>query len=258
MRLPTLSGVAVALAGLDIAAQAQGPVSPPLPQSPPLEFAGSTFDVTGAGVLELGDLDAVLTPFRARFANGQATLAVEVTVDPAGAVTDCSTQGPDRLDRAGQALCAHALAHGRFMQNPILLLDYTAATYHLTIRSSRNRPAPDAPVFLTETAFPYEGRFIRFGSFTIPQESERLTLADVRMRAMDYPLVALRNDIEARVEVLLTFNEAGEVATCRPLTSSNTPRMAYETCFAARRTTRLTRPPDARPFAYATRWMLAD
>ena len=60
------------------------------------------------------------------------------------------------------------------------------------------------------------------------------------------------------MEVLLTFNDAGQVATCRPLASSNTARMAYETCSAARRVTRLIRPPDARPFAFATRWLLAD
>lgn len=256
MRRLALAGAMAAISGLVVTAQAQGQVPPP--PIVPLVFAGATFDVTGAGVLELGDLDAVLHPFRGRFGDGRERLGVEVTVDPAGAVVGCSTQGPQRLDGAGQALCAHALAHGRFVRNPILLLDYTVATYRLSIRGSRTKPAAGAPFFVTETGFPHEGEFVQFGAFDMPPEDQRLTLADVRMAALEYPAVALRNSIEARVVVLLTFSEAGQVATCRPLTSANSPRMAYETCFAARRATRLYRPPDARPFAFATRWMIGD
>lgn len=257
MRRLALAGMVAALAGLAVPAQGQVPASN-LPPTHELVFAGTTFDVTGAGVLELGDLDALLQPFKRGFSNGRERLAVAVTVDAAGGVIACSTQGVRRLDRAGQTLCAHALANGRFVQNSLLVLDYSAATYRFTIRSSSSRPPPGTPDFLLETGFPHEGEFVRFGSFPIPPEEERLSLADVRMGAMDFPAVASRHGIEARVEVLLTFNDAGQVVTCRPLTSSNTARMAYESCYAARRVTRLNRPPDTRPFAFATRWMLGD
>jgi hypothetical protein len=47
-------------------------------------FGGDEFDVTGAGVLDLGILDDVLSPFRRHFAKGGEPLGVEVLVTGRG------------------------------------------------------------------------------------------------------------------------------------------------------------------------------
>lgn len=56
--------------------------------------------------------------------------------------------------------------------------------------------------------------------------------------------------------VALTFGADGKVASCRPVYSSNTSRIAYETCFAAMRAYRLLSPPDARPYVWRTVWKI--
>lgn len=241
-------------------AQAQAQVLPP-PPPPPLPgvvFEGTTFDVTGAGVLDLGDLDVLLGPFRRAFDNGRQSLAVELTLDPAGAVVACSTQGAQRLDEAGNALCARALAHGRFTRADFIVIRYEQATYRMTVNMSNDRAVPEQPQFYTSTSFPLERTAVTFAPYSIPPEEERLLLSDLRLISLTYPAVALRNAIEARVEVLLTFGESGRVATCRPLYSSNTARMAYETCREARTGLRLRNPPDDRALAFAAKWVLAE
>lgn len=234
--------------------------APPPPPAPPLSrlFVDNRFDVTGAGLLELGDLDAVLVPFRSDFGDGLVGLPIEVTVDAAGAVIGCTAQGPSRLEAAGQALCAHARAQGRFVKNPLLVLEYTQATYRLTVRYPSDRAQSGRRRFHSAAAFPYQGIAVSFGLFPLPPAEERLPMAEVSLAGMEYPLAALREGLEGRVEVLVTFGENGRVASCRPLFSSNTARLAYETCYEVRRVARRNSPPDDRPFIFATRWLLAE
>lgn len=277
LALAVMAGAAISACTPAAQAQAQakpqddipptlGPVllmARPVPQSPPaapqsLLFMDDRFDVTGAGVLELGDLDEVLGPFGSDFGDGREGLPFELTVDAGGAVIGCTVQGAPRLEQAGEALCSHAMANGRFRQSPGLMLDYTQATYRLTVRYSSDRAASGRRAFYTNTGFPYQGVAVLFGLFDLPPEEERMAVADVRLAGMEYPLAALREGLEGRVEVLLTFNPGGRVATCRPIRSTQTARLAYETCFEVRRIARLINPPDTRTLFLATRWMLPD
>jgi hypothetical protein len=227
-------------------------------EMPGLTFGGTLFDVTGAGTLELGDLDEVLQPFVRDFQKGRERLAVEVTVDREGTVIDCRAKAASILTEAGHAVCAHALKAGRFRQYPQLALDYTRATYGFAIRSMREQPGKGAPQFLISSDFPLNMISIRFGSDPIPPEEQRLKITDLVTTPMEYPRDALQNEIEARVMVAVTFGADGRTKTCRPVYSSTTSRMAYETCLAARRGFRLVSPPDERPFYWITTWKLAD
>lgn len=110
-----------------------------------IEFGGAVFDVTGAGSLQLGDIDAVLEPFRRDFRAGMEVIELDLTIDGAGTVVTCRNDGAPSLAAAGQALCAQALVEGRFTPFPWLALDYTQATYRLSIRSTRNKPAKGLP-----------------------------------------------------------------------------------------------------------------
>lgn len=227
-------------------------------EQPGLTFAGTLFDVTGAGTLDLGDIDTVLQPFVGDFQKGRESLGVEVTVARDGTVLDCRTKASPVLAEAGDALCAHALRAGRFRQFPGLVLDYTRATYQFSVRSLRQKPSRGAPQFRIAEGFPLNMIAIRFGSGSIPPEDERLDLTELVTTPMQYPREALQAAIEARVLVVVTFGANGRVETCRPVYSSNTPRMAYETCRAARQGFRLANPPDERPFYWITTWKLAD
>lgn len=221
-------------------------------------FGGEVFDVTGAGILDLGILDEVLMPFSRAFGQGREQLGVEVTIDAAGLVQDCRFEPNDKLAPAGKALCAQALRAGRFRQFPVLALDYTRATYQLSIRSHSGKPNKGEATFRMSTAYPFERRPVIFGSYPIPPEGERLTLAELEYQAMDYPRDALQNAIEAQVVVAVTFDEQGHVATCRPVRSNNSARIAYDTCLAARRGFSLRNPPDLRPYIWVSRWVLAE
>lgn len=209
---------------------------------------GDVFDVTGAGVLDLGMLDEALMPFLRAFGQGRERLGIEVTIDAAGAVQECRFEADDNLAPAGKALCAQALQVGRFSQFPVLALDYTRAVYRLSIRSHTDKPAKGEAVFRILAAYPLERRRVTFGSYPIPADHERLTLADLEYSLMEYPRDALRNAIEAQVVVAVTFDGQGRVASCRPIRSSNTARIAYDTCLEAQRGFRLRNPPDARPY----------
>ncbi|MCL9981820.1 MAG: energy transducer TonB [Erythrobacter sp.] len=226
-------------------------------EMPGLTFGGTLFDVTGAGTLELGTIDDVLQPFARDFQKGRERLAVEVTVDRDGTVIDCRTKASPILAEAGQAVCANAVKAGRFRQYPQLVLDYTRATYGFAIRAMREQPGKGAQ-FLISPDFPLSRISIRFGSDPIPPEGQRLKITDLVATPMEYPREALQNEIEARVMVAVTFGVDGRTKTCRPVYSSNTSRMAYETCLAARRGFRLISPPDERPFNWITTWKLAD
>ncbi|MFC3101152.1 hypothetical protein [Altererythrobacter lauratis] len=229
-----LGGFAPAVEAQDIAASApriSRPPPPPPAAPPSLLFTEDRFDVTGAGLLDLGNLDAVLSPFASNFGDGLDGLPLELTVDATGAVTACTAGCSSLLEAAGQALCAHALAHGRFVQNPLLALDYTAATYRLIVRYQSDRAQSGRRSFYVSTGFPYQGMAVRFGFFPLPPAEESLRVADVALAGMEYPLAALREGLEGRAAVLVTFRESGRVASCRPMFSSNTARLAYETCF---------------------------
>ncbi|MDP4605454.1 MAG: energy transducer TonB [Erythrobacter sp.] len=227
-------------------------------EQPGLTFVGTLFDVTGAGTLDLGDIDTVLQPFVRDFQDGREALGVEVTVDRDGTVLDCRPKAPSILAEAGEIICAHALKAGRFRQFPGLVLDYTRATYQFSVRTFRDKPRKGERQFRISEGFPLNMIAIRFGSGKIPPEEDRLNLADLVATPMEYPFDALQAEIEARVLVEVTFGANGRVETCRPLYSSNTPRMAYETCRAARQGFRLANPPEARSFIWITTWKLAD
>jgi hypothetical protein len=221
-------------------------------------FGSDVFDVTGAGNLHLGNIDIVLTPYRRAFTQGSGRLAAAVTIDAQGAVTACRFQAETALSEAGEAFCAHTLGTGRFRQDPLLELDYSLATYRFVVRLDTDRRARGKPSFRTYPAYPLERQAVRFGSFAIPPESERLKLADLDYREMTYPQYAMENAIEADVIVAVSFDTKGRVARCRPVRSSNTARIAYETCFEARRKMTLLAAPDPRPYVWMTRWRLAD
>ncbi len=221
-------------------------------------FGGDVFDVTGAGVLDLGILDEALMPFRRAFDQGREQLGLELTINAAGSVQDCRFDANEKLAPAGKVLCTQALRVGRFQPYPGLVLDYTSATYRLSIRSHTGQPIKGEATFKVSTAYPFDGRPVTFGSYTIPPENERLSLADLQYRSMEYPRDALQNDIEAQVIVAVTFDEQGRVATCRPVRSSNTARIAYDTCREARRGFSLRKAPDARPYVWVTHWRLAE
>ena len=223
-----------------------------------LVFVGTLFDVTGAGTLDLGDIDTVLQPFVQDFNNGREPLGVEVTVDQDGTVVDCRTKAAPSMAQGGAALCAQALKAGRFRRFPLLVLDYTRATYAFSVRPFRDKHAKSARRFRISTGFPLNMIAIRFGNDSISPAEQRLTLADLSSTPMEYPRDALQSAIEARVVVAVTFGADGRVKTCRPIYSSNTSRMAYETCVAARPAFRLINPPDERAFYWGTTWMLAD
>lgn len=223
-----------------------------------LVFVGELFDVTGAGTLNLGDIDTVLQPFVQDFNKGREPLGVEVTVDRDGTVIDCRTKASPKLAKAGNAVCAQALKSGRFPQFPLLVLDYTRATYAFSVRPIREKQAKSPWRFRVSVGFPLDMIAIRFGNDSISPAEQRLTLADLSTTPMEYPRAALQSAIEARVLVGVTFGADGKVKTCRPIYSSNTPRMAYETCLAARPGFRLINPPDERAFYWRTTWQLAD
>lgn len=225
---------------------------------PGLTFGGTLYDVTGAGTLDLGDIEVVLLPFERDFQQGRDVLGVEVTVDRDGTVVGCRTQASPNVADAGEAICVHALKTGRFRQYPRLVLDYTQATFGFTLRTFREKPPKGSPQFRMASGFPLNMISIRFGNDPVPPATERLGLSDIATTQMEYPREALQNGIEAQVVVAATFDANGKVETCRPVYSSNTPRMAYETCLAVQNGFRLINPPDARAFYWKTTWILAD
>lgn len=224
-------------------------------EADPLVLAGDRFDVTGAGTLEPGDVDAVLQPFHDPARNLYlGTINLELVVDRAGAVTECSNADGTPLAEAALALCDHLRAKGRFTLDPLLVLDFTRATYRVSFGTRYNPQSGDPTFRVFDTAYPLERVHVLFGSDAIPPEDQRLTLADLHYEPMDYPRSALRSEIRAGVVVDLRFDAEGKVASCRPLESSNTARMAYETCKAAAGSFRLKNAPDARAFVLSINW----
>ncbi|MFM7350120.1 MAG: hypothetical protein ACKO01_11650 [Erythrobacter sp.] len=221
-------------------------------------FAGDVYDVTGAGTLDLGNVEAVLKPFLRDFERGGETLPVDATVDAEGVVQDCRVGATIRLAAVGEALCAEARRAGRFRRFATLALDYTRAVYRLHVRSLGSRSARGRAAFLIVPGFPYRFRSVLFEGCLCSPDGDRLTLADLEYRPMAYPADALQNEIQAQVVVALTFDAEGRVALCRPIWSSNTARMAYETCAAAQQSFTLRRPPDTRTFVWQTDWRLEE
>lgn len=246
--LRRLAAIAALAAGCQIAAQEPREVI----------FEGETFDVTGAGVLDLGILDDALMPHRSAFRQGRERLGVDLTIGADGVVEGCRFDAISSLQAAGRALCQQALRLGRFRQYPGLVLDYTRAIYRLSIRSRKDKPTKGEATFRASIGYPLERQQVLFGTYPIPPQNERLNLADLDHRSMSYPRDALENAIEARVVVAISFDEQGAVASCRPVRSSNTARIAYDTCIAAQRAFALRNPPDARPYVWVAQWMLAD
>lgn len=253
--VPSLAlGVSAAF-GFATTAVAQDPPAPDAPV--PL------IDVTGAGTLDLGDLDDVLKPHRRAFKKGKEALRFTLTVDAAGVVSACeSDAATGLLAKAAEALCAHAKTKGRFRRSNYIALTYDQATYTVTVRQTADGKAARSDAtsneFWLTTGYPDLGRAVRFGGYAIPPFEEPLRLVDVQAMPMTYPQSALSRAIEARVVVALHFGEDGRVAKCHPVSSSNSTRMAYETCRAAYRSYRLLNPPDPRPYAMATVWKMAD
>lgn len=252
----TISGFTLMMAATLVDPQKALP--PPIAIEP-IVFAGDVFDVTGAGELDLGDIDPVLAPYFRIFRERPLTAEIELDliVDAAGIVVNCRSTPDEGLAEAGAALCAHAKAVGRFRTHPYMVLDYTRANYHTSVGLSF-ATADGEPLFsLSTSSFPnLEDRPIIFGDGAIPVEGQRLRAQDVTIAPMDYPLRALRNEVTGRVAVAITFDAEGKAASCRPIRSSFTARLAYETCKAAQRAVRLKQPPDARPYVLAIYWAL--
>ena len=225
----------------------------------PIIFADDVFDVTGAGELDLGDIDHVLVPyfriFRAR--PFSAKIELDLTVDAAGGVVDCRAMPDEGLAEAGAAICAHAMTAGRFRAYPHLALNYARANFHTTIKLSF-AAAEGAPRFAFSTSsFPWlDDRPIIFGDDSIPPETQRLKAEDVVITPMQYPRRALQNEVTGQVVIALTFDAEGKAASCRPLRSSFTARLAYETCEEAMSAVRLKQPPDDRPYVLSIYWSL--
>ena len=213
-----------------------------------ITFGGDVFDVTGAGELDLGIIDDVLRPYRSAFSQRRQRLAGEVTLDPSGAIVDCRFEANAALDKAGKALCEQALRAGRFRQDPLFELDYARATYRFSVSGHTGQPVKGEAFFRMRPTYPLERRSITFGSYPIPAQDERLTLADLDRGMMTYPRDALQNAIEAEVIVAISFDAQGR----------KTARIAYDTCLEARRAFRLRQAPDPRPYVWQTHWRLAE
>ncbi|MFM7377422.1 MAG: hypothetical protein ACKO1O_04720 [Erythrobacter sp.] len=221
----------------------------------PVIFTREVFDITGAGTLEIGSLDPVLQPFRETF-GGFGGVAADLTLGPDGKVTACTPDRSDNRPEAAQALCAHVLKVGRFRRDPAITLDYEQATYRLSVWYLEGRRGENGEEFQIDEGYPLERTRVRFGEVELPPEDLRLTLADLDYKPMEYPRSALRSEIRAAVVVVLGFDAEGAVASCRPVESSNTARMAYETCKAASGSFRLKNTPDARPFVLSIAWSI--
>lgn len=225
----------------------------------PITFAGDVFDVTGAGTLDLGDIDPILLPHIAEFEARPIMTEVELdlTVDPAGTVLDCRAAASDGLAEAGEKLCVHAKAVGRFRADPFLKLDYTRANYRTSIRL-RFYPAKGESLFYPSgNEYPgLDNRPVIFGDGVIPPEDQSLAKTDVTIAPLEYPRQAARNAVMGRVEVSVTFDAKGKPESCRPIRSDFTARLAYETCEAAKKAVRLNSPPDSRPFVMKVTWRL--
>jgi TonB family protein len=225
----------------------------------PIIFAGDVFDVTGAGTLDLGDIDPLLMPHIAEFEARPIMTEIELdlTVDRAGTVLDCRAAASDGLAEAGEKLCVHAKAVGRFRADPFLQLDYTRASYRTSIRL-RYYPTEGQSLFYpSSNEYPFlDDRPVIFGDGVIPPEDQSLAKTDVTIAPLEYPRQAARNEVMGRVEVSVTFDAKGKPESCRPIRSDFTARLAYETCEAARKAVRLNSPPDARPFVMKVYWRL--
>jgi hypothetical protein len=244
------------LAVAALALAVSGPVAAEDPE--PVVFGGEVFDVTGAGPLDLGDLDAVLEPLLGGEGESFSGFPVTLEVDAAGAVVGCQTEAIGALEAAGAALCEHVRQFGHFRRLSLYDLDYTRATYRFTLRRCRERPCLGGRTFYAATAYPLEGEAIRFGDAALPYPFEQLIMADLDYTGMEYPVGAARFGIAARVTVVLTFGASGKVARCRPVTSSNTARIAYGTCYEAWRSFRRKWPGDQRSYVLTTRWEIPD
>lgn len=225
----------------------------------PITFAGDVFDLTGAGTVDLGDIDPILLPhikdFEARPI--MTEIELDLTVDPAGAVVDCRAEASTGLVEAGASLCRQALAVGRFRVDPFLKLDYTRASYRTSIRLRYYPDEGQSRFYPSSNEYPFlDDRPVIFGDGITPPEDQSLAKTDVTIAPLEYPRQAARNEVMGRVEVSVTFDAKGKPESCRPIRSDFTARLAYETCEAARRSVRLNSPPDARPFVMKVNWRL--
>ena len=238
---------AIALALLLLSASA-------VAQESTAEAAEPLIDLTGAGVLDLGDLEVPLRPHRRALERADGRLPLRLRIAANGAMIGCESLAEASLAEATEAVCQQAMRQGSFKSHAFLALDYTEATYHVTVSAREKGRGP----YWLATDYSDVGVAVRFGDYRIPPVQERLSGTDVRSTPMNYPSRALRRGLEARVVVALTFQEDGRVAQCRPVSSSNSSRMAYDTCRAAHRSYRLLNPPDPRPYVMATNWILSD
>jgi len=203
----------------------------------------------------------VLAPYRKTFRARpfMAGIALDLTVDAAGNVVGCEVQPGEGMAKAGAAICAHAQAAGRFRPDPYLALDYTRARYHTRITLSL-AAAEGEPLFTHSTSsFPLlDHRPVLFGDDVIPAKDQRLKADDVVIQPLQYPRRALQNEVFDRVVMSLTSDAEGKPASCRPLRSSMSARLAYETCAEVKGAVQLKHPPDARPYVLSIVWSLGE
>jgi hypothetical protein len=204
-------------------------------------FGPDSFDLTGAGKFDVPGFRADIMPFGQQFTNGRD---FTILVDSSGKAVGCR---PRESGRGSRAFCDATMARGRFTMKSGLDLDFRRGTINLTVRSTSSAeiqrllvagsPAPIEPYsFGLDYEIPLKGVAVIFPDRSLPDGIVKIEQQDSRIsrgRTWSYPTQALREGIEAEVFVLLTFDEKGRVATCRPQESSNTAWMAYRTCDAA-------------------------
>ena len=206
-----------------------------------MAFSQDSFDLTGAGKFDVPGFQTDLMPFGQQFADKRD---FTILVDSSGKAIGCRAQQPGRASRV---FCDAAMARGQFTVSKGLDLNFRRGTINLTVISTSTveiqrflvagAPAPKEPYsFGFSYEIPLKGEAVIFPDRSLPEGVVQIDQKDSRIyrgRTWDYPTQALREEIEATVLALLTFDEKGRVATCHPQESTNTAWMAYRTCGAA-------------------------
>jgi hypothetical protein len=250
--------LAAALVAVSGAAQSQG--LPVLESHREIAFSESDWDVTGAGDFAMPGWEAAIGRDAKLFAGKAAPLVLALRIGADGAPLACrSGETAKKRARAGNRLCAHVMAHGRFTPRPRIVLAYREASMTLAVRAIKIEKRGLVPRFQADH-IPLQNMAVRFPEGDLPPESERMQPRDIIYGGFysDYPSPALRNAIEADVRVHLRFDDQGRMATCRPLHSSNTAWMAYATCGLARRIRAQPAQTGPRDWVGMVRWRIAD
>ena len=255
MRAGLLAAALVAVSG---AAQSQG--LPELKSHREIVFGENDWDLTGAGDFAMPGWEAAIGRDAKLFADKAAPLLLALRIGADGAPLSCRTaETVKKRMRAGNRLCAHAMANGRFSPRPRMVLSFREASLSLAVRAVRIEKQGLVPRFQADH-IPLQNVAVRFPEGDLPPEGERMQPHDISYGAFysDYPSAALRNGMEADVRIHLRFDAEGRMAACRPLSSTNTAWMAYAACGMARRIRAKPADTGPRDWVGMVRWRIAD